>query len=59
MGSRLDGQHYFGCGTGWIRSGGVFWFRVCGWGMYRVRGERPYLLRPGVPPKRNRGVSFG
>jgi hypothetical protein len=45
-------QRYFGHGTGWVKRGGIFWFRVFGWGLYRIRGERPYLLRPGQGPRR-------
>jgi hypothetical protein len=40
----------------WVWRGGIFWMRVFGWGFYRIRGERPYLLRPGKPPKRNLGL---
>lgn len=47
----LRGQHRLGQATGWVWSGGVFWFRVCGWGFYRIRGKRPQLLRPGQPPR--------
>ena len=50
---KLRGQHYFGWNTGWVCHGGIFWFRVLGFGAYRIRGERPYLLVPGRPPKRN------
>lgn len=49
----LRGQHRLWRGTGWVWVGGIFWARVFGWGVYRIRGERPYLLRPGRPPVRN------
>ena len=49
---RLHGQHHLFGATGWFWQGGIFWFRIGGWGLYRVRGERPYLLRRGQPPRR-------
>lgn len=46
----LRGLHRLGKETGWLWSGGIFWFRVFGWGIWKAKTHTPRLLRPGKPP---------